>query len=165
MNSRSFDRVCTDATTRRAVDFNSTNRNLTKPSKGIKAGLKIIWFVLPSLYHQNSDFVTMSSGSFYSGLPSSSESSSDPEDMAIDPSLTGSPSISTQTSADTASTTVFHPDPQASLFIDTLGQRFHLTKQQMSDLHGLFQVLLFFNLRNNANLVPVAVGCVASRQS
>ena len=164
MNSRSFDRVCTDATTRRAVDFNSTNRNLTKPSKGIKAGLKIIWFVLPSLYHQNSDFVTMSSGSFYSGLPSSSPSS-DPEDMAIDPSLTRSPSISTQTLADTASTTVFRPDPQASLFIDTLGQHFHLTKQQLSDLHGLFQVLLFFNLRNNADLVPLAVGGVASRQS
>ena len=106
----------------------------------------------------------MSSGSFYSGLPSSSPSS-DPEDMAIDPSLTRSPSISTQTLADTASTTVFRPDPQASLFIDTLGQHLHLTKQQLSDLHGLFQVLLFFNLRNNADLVPVAVGGVASRQS
>jgi hypothetical protein len=62
--------------------------------------------------------------------------------MVIDTSLTtGSPSISTQTVS--ASTTVFHPDPQASLFIDTLGQHFHLTKQQMSDLHGLFQVLVF----------------------
>jgi hypothetical protein len=62
--------------------------------------------------------------------------------MVIDTSLTtGSPSISTRTVS--ASTTVFRPDPQASLFIDTLGQRFHLTKQQISDLHGLFQVLVF----------------------
>ena len=64
--------------------------------------------------------------------------------MAIDPSLaTGSP-ISTQTASasNLTSTTVFRPDPQASLFIDALGQRFHLTKQQISDLHGLFQVLV-----------------------
>ena len=85
----------------------------------------------------------MSSFSFGSG-PASSSPSPSPEDldMAIDPALTmGSPSIPTQTV--TASTN-FCPDPQASLFIDTLGQRFHLTKQQMSDLHGLFQVHLNF---------------------
>ena len=87
----------------------------------------------------------MSSFSFGSG-PASSSPSPSPEDldsdMAIDPALRmGSPSIPTQTV--TASTN-FRPDPQASLFIDTLGQRFHLTKQQMSDLHGLFQVHLSF---------------------
>ena len=98
----------------------------------------------------------MSSFSFGSRHPSPSPPPG-PEDldMDIDPSLTtGSPSISTQT-VSASSPTVFRPDPQASLFIDTLGQRFHLTKQQLSDLHGLFQVQIFFgnNLQSNADLI------------
>lgn len=85
----------------------------------------------------------MSSFNFGSRPPSSSSSSSTDDSMVIDPSLTtGIPTSSTQTVS--ASATVFRPDPQASLFIDTLAQRFHLTKQQTSDLHGLFQVHFFY---------------------
>ena len=105
------------------------------------SGFKRCYFYPPS---QLSRSFTMSSFSFGSRHPSSSPSPSlEDSDIVIDPSLTNeSPSISAQTVS--ASPTVFRPDPQASLFIDTLGQRFHLSKQQMSDLHGLFQVHLYF---------------------
>ncbi|KIM38461.1 hypothetical protein M413DRAFT_30013 [Hebeloma cylindrosporum] len=68
------------------------------------------------------------------------ESPSSSPGPAINPSLQESPS-STQATA-TPGVVTFHPDPQAALFIDSLAQRFHLTMQQTSDLHGLYQLAM-----------------------
>jgi len=95
-------------------------------------------------------YFIMSSFNFTSTSPPSNLPVSEP--LTLDPSFSAGNALSLSNSTPNisppsppsapTSTSVFCPDPQAALFIDSLGQHFCLSKQQITDLHGLFWVCL-----------------------
>ena len=131
------------------VDFHSTDRNVAQPLpisiKGQAHGQMVSLFILCLL----SILLCHLSTSLLHHLPLIYLSLSH---FTLDPSFSAGNSLSLSNltpkisppsppSAPT-STSVFCPDPQAALFIDSLGQCFCLSKQQITDLHGLFWVCL-----------------------